>query len=836
MCAEPGAAVGLPIALGDLGGPSDRPHAALVQQHGAIAQALHGAHVVGHQEDRAPFTPQPLEALVALLLKGGVAHGQHLVDQQDVGVHLHGHGERQPHAHPRRVVLELQVDELLEVTEGDDVGEALAHFAATEAQQHPVHQHVVAAGQLGVEPHPHLHERRQAPAYGGAAGVGVVDAGQALEQRALAAAVATHDPEALAAGDLERNLVERLQRVDGLAAQPLHQALLDGRVALVGNQEALVEPVCRHRHGRAGLPVRGRGASGGCEIRGCDRATIEERSPASRAPLAGSYTRAVPEASALALAVHRLVLRTQQGVLRHVWLAAHHLVLRAVVKLVVGGDEATTYLRAGFGYRDVIYGLSDLDVSIVADDPGTCARARQRWRWLSRNVPGLGHLVHLAVYERAELALAASAPSLDAREAVHLRPHPPHDEAYLRMRPGLFGPLCDWRLAAGHERRPVLPAQNADSRRTAAWLELQRWWREAFYACAHPGGPRLPYVCVKLVAEPARIWLWLARGERVEGRRQVLERALRELPEEQAPLTAALDLHRSLTRSPPAPLAEALAAFVRLSNRIAGWLAEELRDRGTTTVRLDWGAEDELVLADRAPERLAALGGGDPALLPLCDWKARTWPGFADDAFAPLAIDLTDPGALGGAALAAGDYGPYAGIRSDRLLVLPGPGLMRAVQCELTDPVSFALMAGHDRAHFVEVPGWSAADSSRRAVMEHRAWLGIDREGARPAVTEWMEAQARTALAGGETLGRLLTAAQAGLLAASLDAGDPELALTTAAVARRLGAERATSSAVAEEAYRSYRRWRRNGGPVPERLVWALRDLVCDLPAYAASR
>ena len=173
---------------------------------------------------------------------------------------------------------------------------------------------------------------------------------------------------------------------------------------------------------------------------------------------------------------------------------------------------------AGFGYRDVIYGLSDLDVSIVADDPGTCERARQRWRWLT-NVPGLGHLVHLAVYERAELALAASAPSLDAREAVHLRP-PRQRRGLSRMRPGLFGPLCDWRLAGGHERRPVLAAQDADSRRTAAWLELQRWWREAFYACAHPGGPRLPYVCVKLVAEPARIWLWLARGERVEGRRR----------------------------------------------------------------------------------------------------------------------------------------------------------------------------------------------------------------------------------------------------------------------------------------------------------------------------
>ena len=119
--------------------------------------------------------------------------------------------------------------------------------------------------------------------------------------------------------------------------------------------------------------------------------------------------------------------------------------------------------------------------------------------------------------------------------------------------------------------------------------------------------------------------------------------------------------------------------------------------------------------------------------------------------------------------------------------------------------------------------------------MEHRAWLGIDREGARPAVTEWMEAQARTAFAGGGA-GPAADRRAGGAAAASLDAGDPGLALTTAAVARRLGAERAASSAVADEAYGSYRRWRRNGGPVPERLVWALRDLVCDLPAYAASR
>ena len=239
------------------------------------------------------------------------------------------------------------------------------------------------------------------------------------------------------------------------------------------------------------------------------------------------------------------------------------------------------------------------------------------------------------------------------------------------------------------------------------------------------------------------------------------------------------------------------------------------------------------MLADRAPERLAALGGGDPALLPLCDWKARTWPGFADDAFAPTGHRPDRPRCAGRRGAGRRRLRAIRRDPHDRLLVLPGPGLMRAVQCELTDPVSFALMAGRDRAHFVGCRAVGRRQLPTRGdgapgVAGHR------REGARPAVTEWMEAQARTALAGGETLGRLLTAAQAGLLAASLDAGAPELALTTAAVARRLGAgerrRRWPRRHIAATAAASERR------PVPERLVWALRDLVCDLPAYAASR
>ncbi len=57
------------------------------------------------------------EDVRALLLEGGVADGQHLVDQQDVGVGLDHHREGEADQHPRGVVLQLQVDELLELGE-----------------------------------------------------------------------------------------------------------------------------------------------------------------------------------------------------------------------------------------------------------------------------------------------------------------------------------------------------------------------------------------------------------------------------------------------------------------------------------------------------------------------------------------------------------------------------------------------------------------------------------------------------------------------------------------------------------------------------------------------
>ena len=534
--------------------------------------------------------------------------------------------------------------------------------------------------------------------------------------------------------------------------------------------------------------------------------------------------------TSLAFALHRAMLRTERP-LRPLWRFAHGAVIRASAAFLMRGRPGSgAYLRASFGYGDELYGLSDVDMAVVLPDSDehACPRVRRRWARACRLVPGLWHLVQPTVYEEGELRAALAATTLTASEPVHLGARVPCDDAGLRMRPGLFGPLADWRHLAGAARvEPVRRAQDEHERRAAAWLELQRWWRETFFACAHPGGPRLPYLCVKLVAEPARIWLWLVHGDAVARRREVLERALRAMPEEEDALRAALRLYDSLPQSPDAPLAEMLAHLVRLSGRIAERLEEELRGADTTAVRLVWGGEDELVLGSGAREPLRVLDP-DIRLVPLCDWRARVWPAHPDEALAPLDLDPTDPDALGAAALAAGDWGPYPALRRGPLLILPGPGLMRAVQTPATDPVSFALLDGREAAEFRDVPGWSAQDSARRALAEHRAWLGTDRA----TLSDRMEAQARATLPAAQSLGRLLTAAQAALFHASLERGDPALHLTVAAAARALGEAVPGAAGVAAEALGTYRAARLGDGRVHHHLAGALRDAVLRLPAY----
>ena len=170
-------------------GLADVAELAVVQQHRPMAEHLHRGHVVRHQDDRpAGAAPLP-EDVHALLRERGVPDREDLVDQHDVGVGLDRHGEREADHHPRRVVLELEVDEVLELGELEHLVEAAAGLAQRQAHQDAVEDAVLARGELGVEADAELDERRDAPGRPHPARVGAVDAGQDLQQAALARAV-----------------------------------------------------------------------------------------------------------------------------------------------------------------------------------------------------------------------------------------------------------------------------------------------------------------------------------------------------------------------------------------------------------------------------------------------------------------------------------------------------------------------------------------------------------------------------------------------------------------------------------------------------------------------
>jgi hypothetical protein len=488
------------------------------------------------------------------------------------------------------------------------------------------------------------------------------------------------------------------------------------------------------------------------------------------------------------------------------------------------------------------YGLADIDPKVLlASDGHGCDLARdlirRRWDRVSRRMPAVaGALLDTPiVLEERDMSDAAAGSVFSyglghkrraACDAVYFGPGSDRDRIGLHERPGLYGPGSDWRLILGPDRRPTAPCSDAQERRIAAWLELQSYWRWFLQECGNPDALRLADLYVKLLAEPIRIWLWLAYGERPSGRAEALRRGRELFPAEDSAIVAALNLQAEFSRSPETPLGELLPASLRLSSLVAARLAEEVAPEGATRVRLAWGGQDELLLTPMHRRWMKRLGEPDleARLLPLADWRALARPEPPDETLVPVSFEPTSARRLI-EAVQVGNLGAYPALQVDGLLVLASQRFprtaLRGLQCAVTDPVSFSLLAGDRVASFPEVRGWSARDWGRRAVAEHRAWLAAWSDDAEEP---------------GKALAMLITAARAALFLDSLDHGTPELPLTAAAVIERLGSIESDAQSVAEEAGASYRDFVLSDVKPAPRTASAFRELVLRLPPYAAGR
>src|SRR5439155_16802446 len=376
-------------------------------------------------------------------------------------------------------------------------------------------------------------------------------------------------------------------------------------------------------------------------------------------------------------------------------------------------SESSIYLKGSFASREAIYGISDIDLVVVVTGDGTAQGSvqqsvRETWARLCRRFPLFRFVIqHCWIYEEDDLRESLSAACLiyglasdhghDDDRAAFLGRRPLRDHMDLQTHPSLYGARHEWRRLAGRDRLPTAAQDDPQSRRIAAWLHLQYWWRYAFLACAEPDRDYVPLLCVKLLAEPVRLWLWVERAEMVETREAALRRGLSELPDEREALQLGLDLLKALPHSPRPPLAEMIAALLRHSERLARHMSATAQAAGSVDVRLSGG--DELAVTPAVLDRMQALltRGNAGVLLPLADWRAHAVPNVPDEALMLIQGNPADPAVL--AATAHADEGDaIAALRYNNLLILtttnPERAILRAVQCQPTDPVSTALADG----------------------------------------------------------------------------------------------------------------------------------------------
>ena len=127
-------------------------------------------------------------------------------------------------------MLDLLVDELSDLAEGDDVVEALLDLLLRHAEDRGIQVDVLATAELGVKTRTDLDEPRDPPLREHAPLVGLHDARHHLERRRLSGSVEAEHGDGLALADLEAHILESFEVVGAhlLPARPIDEPFLEG--------------------------------------------------------------------------------------------------------------------------------------------------------------------------------------------------------------------------------------------------------------------------------------------------------------------------------------------------------------------------------------------------------------------------------------------------------------------------------------------------------------------------------------------------------------------------------------------------------------------------------
>src|SRR5439155_20167225 len=146
------------------------------------------------EHERRALLTEAVHAVDALLLELDVTNRQHLVDEEDVRLHVGGDREAEPRHHPRRVRSQRRVDELYEAGERHDIAEASRHVPTGMAEHRAIQEDVFAPREFWIEPGTQLEQRHDTARRRHAALAWTENAGDHLQERRLASAVPADDP------------------------------------------------------------------------------------------------------------------------------------------------------------------------------------------------------------------------------------------------------------------------------------------------------------------------------------------------------------------------------------------------------------------------------------------------------------------------------------------------------------------------------------------------------------------------------------------------------------------------------------------------------------------
>src|SRR5581483_6608707 len=196
------------VSSHDLGGRSKFSNLAEVHPQHFVTEPANLVHLMADQNDGAAALGDFFHLAQTFLLEFQVTHCQDLVNQQNLGFEMSGHGETQTGVHSAGVMLRGGIEKFLDAGKGDNLVKFPLNLSAPHAQDGAAHENIFASGKLGMKAGAYLKEASYASPNLRASRTGFGNAREDLQQSALARAVASDHPHDFALLHIQADIFE----------------------------------------------------------------------------------------------------------------------------------------------------------------------------------------------------------------------------------------------------------------------------------------------------------------------------------------------------------------------------------------------------------------------------------------------------------------------------------------------------------------------------------------------------------------------------------------------------------------------------------------------------